>query len=90
MSSGQVSACHCANYGVFDRQWRLLSSADVRRVELCDIAADVLKTKHATTEKLEVLRGITAELEAPRAPRPARPSVEVLANERMKQEPPTP
>jgi hypothetical protein len=90
MGSDKVAEHLWANYAVADRPWNLLSAADAKRVEFCDNAPDARETKDVATEKPEVLKDITAKLEAWEATLPARPSGEIFSKERVKQEPQIP
>ena len=63
MGGDKNSAFHWANYAVVDRQWKLLTTADAKRVELYDIAADALETRDVATEKPEVVKELIAKLE---------------------------
>ena len=84
MGGGKDSEFHWANYAVVDQQWKLLTTADAKRVELYDIAADALETKDIAAEKPEIVKELTAKLEAWKATLPEKPSGEVFSAERMK------
>lgn len=82
MGGGKDSEFHWANYAVVDRQWKLLTTADAKRVELYDIAADALETKDLASTKPEVVKDIVAKLEAWKATLPEKPSGDVFSKER--------
>ena len=84
MGGGKDSEFHWANYAVVDRQWKLLTTADAKRVELYDIAADALETQDLATEKPELVKEIMAKLEAWKATLPAQPGGDVISKEREK------
>ena len=84
MGGGKDSEFHWANYAVVDQQWKLLTSADAKRVELYDIAADALETKDLAAEKPDVVKGLVAKIEAWKATLPEKPTGEVFSQERQR------
>jgi len=84
MGSGKDSEFHWANYAVVDRQWKLLTTTDAKRVELYDIAADPLETKDLATEKPVIVKELITKLDAWKATLPEKPSCEVFSAERTK------
>jgi arylsulfatase A-like enzyme len=82
MGGGKDSEFHRANFAVVDRQWKLLTTADGKRVELYDIVADTLETKDVAAERPEVVQQLGAQLKAWRATLPKMPSGEVFSAER--------
>ena len=84
MGGGKDSEFHWANYAVVDQQWKLLTSAYAKRVELYDIAADALETKDLAAEKPDVVKGLVAKIEAWKATLPEKPTGEVFSQERQR------
>ena len=84
MGGGKDSEFHWANYAVVDRQWKLLTTADAKRVELYDIANDAIETKDIATEKPELVKELIAKLEAWKATLPTQPTGDVFSKEREK------
>lgn len=82
MGGGKDSEFHWANYAVVHERWKLLTTADAKRVELYDIAADALETQDLANEKPEVLKDIVAKLEAWKATLLVQPAGEVFSKER--------
>jgi N-acetylgalactosamine-6-sulfatase len=84
MGSGKDSEFHWANYAVVDQQWKLLTTTDGKRLELCDIAADPLEARDLATGKPEIVKELIAKLEAWKSTLPEKPSGEVFSAERTK------
>ncbi|MCP5553157.1 MAG: sulfatase-like hydrolase/transferase [Akkermansiaceae bacterium] len=82
MGGGKDSEFHWANYAVVDQRWKLLTTADAKRVELYDIAADPLEMQDLAAEKADMVKGIVAKLEAWKATLPEKPSGDVFSAER--------
>ena len=82
MGGGKDSPFHWANHAVVDQQWKLLATADARRVELYDIAADALETRDLASEQPGVVAHLLARLEDWKRTLPAGPSGNVFSAER--------
>ena len=82
MGGGKDSEFHWANYAVVDQRWKLLTTADAKRVELYDIAADPLEMQDLAAERADMVKGIVAKLEAWKATLPEKPSGDVFSAER--------
>lgn len=84
MGGGKDSEFHWANYTVVHERWKLLTTADAKRVELYDITADALETKNLAAEKPDVVKDLVAKIEAWKATLPEKPTGEVFSQERQR------
>ena len=82
MGGGKDSEFHWANFAVVVQQWKLLTTADAKRVELYDIAADPLEVKDLAAEKPEVVKALLAKIETWKATLPKEPAGDVFSAER--------
>ncbi len=79
-----VFTCPDCGHSQADRQWKLLTTADAKRVELYDIAADALETKNLAADKPETVKELITKLDAWKATLPEKPSGDVFSAERTK------
>lgn len=82
IGGGKDSEFHWANFAIVDAQWKLLTTADAKRVELYDIAADPLEVKDVAAERPEVVKDLLAKIEAWKATLPEKPTGDVFSAER--------
>ncbi len=75
---------HWATYAVVDEHWKLLSNRDGSHVELYDLAADALETIDLAADRSEVVKQLTAKLEAWKATLPEKPTGAVFSAERRR------
>ncbi|HEX3657496.1 MAG TPA: sulfatase-like hydrolase/transferase [Pirellulales bacterium] len=73
---------HWATYAVVAEHWKLLSSRDGSHVELYDLARDPLETIDLAADRGEVVKPLTAKLEAWKATLPGKPTGAVFSAER--------
>jgi arylsulfatase A-like enzyme len=84
MGVGKDSEFHWASYAVVDQQWKLLTTADAKRVELYDIAADPLELMDLASGNPDVVKELVSKIEAWKATLPEKPGGAVFSAERRK------